>query len=113
MAKEPILEPSPSGVPRPRRHRHGGEGENQQGQGLAPAAQGATRLPSGHPEGYLEAFAQIYADAADLVAANGEGRAPDLLAAATPGIDAGVRGVRFIEAAVASHRGDSAWTPIA
>jgi hypothetical protein len=83
------------------------------GPDLSPAAVRATRLPAGHPEGYLEAFAQIYADAAELVRAHGEGRAPDPLAKLVPQIADGVRGVRFIEAAVDSHRRDGAWTPLA
>jgi len=83
------------------------------GPGLSPASQRATRLPAGHPEGYLEAFAQIYADAAELVSAHIEGRTPDPLAAVVPQIMDGVRGVRFVEAAVASHRQDAAWLSIA
>lgn len=81
------------------------------GPGVSAAAQRATRIPAGHPEGYLEGFAQIYSDAAELVRAHGEGRAADPLATA-PGIDDGVRGVKFIEAAVASSRNNGAWTPI-
>jgi len=80
------------------------------GQGLSPAAQRATRLPPGHPEGYLEAFAQIYTDAAELVRANREKRKPDPLATLAPGVEDGVRGVRFIEAAIASHASNGAWT---
>jgi predicted dehydrogenase len=79
------------------------------GQGLSPEAQRATRLPAGHPEGYLEAFAQIYTDAAELVSARLEGRAPDRLALGVPGVLDGLRGVRFIEAAVESHHRDAAW----
>ncbi|MDB5453306.1 MAG: oxidoreductase [Caulobacteraceae bacterium] len=82
------------------------------GPGLSPEAVASARLPAGHPEGYLEAFAQIYADAAELVRAHRDGRAPDPLARLVPGVADGVRGVRFIEAAVASHQSDSKWTPI-
>ncbi len=71
------------------------------GPGLSPSAQAATRIPAGHPEGYLEGFAQIYADAADLI---GGGSAPML-----PGIQDGVDGMRFIEAAVASAAADGRW----
>lgn len=80
------------------------------GQGLSPAAQRATRLPPGHPEGYLEAFAQIYVDAAELVRAYKEKRKPDPLATLVPGVEDGVRGVRFIEAAIASNGKNGAWT---
>ncbi len=82
------------------------------GPGLSASANRATRLPGGHPEGYLEGFAQIYSDAAELVQAHIERRAPDPLAKLAPGIDDGVRGVRFIEAAVASHKNSGAWTPV-
>ena len=78
--------------------------------GLGASAQRATRLPSGHPEGYLEAFAQIYADAAELLWAWKEGRAPDPAAQLVPGVDEGVRGVAFIAAVVESSRHDAAWT---
>jgi predicted dehydrogenase len=74
------------------------------GPGLSPAAMAASRIPAGHPEGYLEGFAQIYADAADLI---GGGSAPML-----PGIRDGVDGVRFIEAAVASAAADGRWTAL-
>jgi predicted dehydrogenase len=80
------------------------------GPGLWPAADRATRVPGGHPEGYLEAFAQIYADAAELVRAHVEGRAPHPLALLAPGVDDGVRGVAFIEAAVMSSSDGGAFT---
>jgi predicted dehydrogenase len=89
----------------PRRLRRGGAG-------AGPAAQHATRLPGGHPEGYLEGFAQIYADAAELVQAWRDRRLPDAQATAAPGVAAGVRGVRFIEAAVRSNAANAAWTSL-
>lgn len=69
----------------------------------------ATRVPSGHPEGYIEAFAQIYRDIADLVAAS-EGRA-ELTPSArlVPTAKDGLRGVQFIHAAVESSRRNAAW----
>jgi predicted dehydrogenase len=82
------------------------------GPGLSADAAAATRLPAGHPEGYLEGFAQIYADAAELVSAHCEGRAPNALARLAPGIADGVEGVAFIEAVVKSHAADGAWTGI-
>lgn len=60
-----------------------------------------TRIPPGHPEGYLEAFATIYDEIADAIA--GEDR--PLL----PGIEAGLEGMWFIEAAMASAQADGAW----
>ena len=49
------------------------------------AARHATRVPAGHPEGYLEAFAQVYRDAAELVLARIEGRSADAAARSTSG----------------------------
>ena len=82
------------------------------GAGSGPAAAHASRIPSGHPEGYLEAFAQLYRDFAEQVTARREGRAPDPASLLVPGIEAGVRGMRFIAAAVASSAADSAWRAI-
>lgn len=94
-----FLRYTPLGEP-PRILRRGGPG-------LSAAAQAATRIPAGHPEGYLEGFAQIYADAADLIAAHRAGKpAP---ATDVPGVSAGVEGVRFIEASVRSAAADGRW----
>lgn len=82
------------------------------GAGVSAAATHATRVPGGHPEGYLEGFAQIYTDAAELVAAHIEKRAPRAFAKLAPGVEDGVRGVKFIEAAVASSGNNGAWTPV-
>lgn len=82
------------------------------GPGLSPAAAQATRLPAGHPEGYLEGFAQIYADAADLVAARRAGQAPPAHLSGLPGLADGVDGLRFITAAVRSAAADGAWVPL-
>lgn len=79
---------------------------------LSAAAQHATRIPSGHPEGYLEAFAQLYRDAAEQILAMQEGRAPDPLCCATPTVEDGLRGMRFVAAAVASSRAGGAWTAL-
>lgn len=66
----------------------------------------ATRLPGGHPEGYLEAFAVLYREFADWLEA---WRASKAEAPATlPGIRAGVRGMRFIERAIESNK-SGAW----
>jgi predicted dehydrogenase len=72
----------------------------------------ATRVPGGHPEGYLEGFAQVYTDAAELILAAEAGRAPNPEAAKVPTVQDGVRGVRFIAAAVASGQANSAWTKL-
>ncbi len=79
------------------------------GPGLSAAANAATRIPAGHPEGYLEGFAQIYADAAERVRAWKERRAPDAQTRGLPGVEDGVEGVRFIDAAVRSAAADGRW----
>jgi predicted dehydrogenase len=79
---------------------------------LSPAAQHASRLWPGHPEGFLEAFANLYADAADAILAQEAGVALDPLAASAPGVEDGVMGMRFIEAAVASHAAGGKWTAV-
>ena len=82
------------------------------GPSAGPAARHATRIPAGHPEGYLEAFAQLYEDAAALIRAHQAGREPDPEATLLPDVMDGLRGVRFIDAAIRSSRGDAAWTSI-
>jgi predicted dehydrogenase len=72
----------------------------------------ATRVPAGHPEGYIEAFAQLYLDIAELIDATNEGRPPAGSALLVPSVDDGGRGVRFIHAAVNSSRCDSAWVDV-
>jgi predicted dehydrogenase len=80
------------------------------GVGVGPAAASATRIPSGHPEGYIEAFAQVYRDIAELITAANEETAPSANALLVPTVKDGVRGVRFVHAAVESSRRDAAWT---
>jgi predicted dehydrogenase len=79
------------------------------GHGAGDAAGRATRIPSGHPEGYLEGFAQLYKDIAEQLHALWQGRAPDPLACCVPNVLDGVRGMKFIEAAVESSRADGRW----
>ncbi|WP_454019926.1 Gfo/Idh/MocA family protein [Azospirillum sp. Marseille-Q6669] len=95
---------SPLGEP-PRTITRGGPGSDG-------AAAHATRIPSGHPEGYLEGFAQIYRDTADLIVARMGGAAAGEQAALVPTVRDGVRGVRFIHAAVESSRRDAAWVEL-
>jgi predicted dehydrogenase len=73
---------------------------------LGLAARAATRLPSGHPEGFIEAFANLYGDFADAVAA---GRRD---AGLVPGIAEGVRGMAFVETAVAASRDGKGWVAL-
>lgn len=64
---------------------------------LSAPAQAASRIPTGHPEGFIEAFANLYRDFADAIA---EGRPS---ADPVPGIAEGVRGIAFVETAVAAN----------
>ena len=77
--------------------------------GLPASALGATRVPAGHPEGYLEAFAQIYRDFAADVRDRQSGRAA---LDRVPGLDDGVRSMEFVEAVLASSHRDSAWVAL-
>ena len=70
---------------------------------LGADARAVTRLPGGHPEGYIEAFAVLYREFADALIAWRAGK-PDPLPATLPGIMAGVRGMRFVERAIESNR---------
>jgi predicted dehydrogenase len=79
------------------------------GAGAGPVAGRVTRIPAGHPEGYLEGFANLYSDAAELIWAKLEGREPDPGATLVPTVRDGVAGVRFIEAVVESSRNGGAW----
>jgi predicted dehydrogenase len=72
----------------------------------------STRIPPGHPEGYFEAFAQLYKDLAELVRARLEERAPDELASLLPTCADGLAGVQFIDAALRSARHASVWTQL-
>ncbi len=80
------------------------------GSGTGAAAGHATRIPAGHPEGYLEGFAQLYRDVAEQIAARWQGRAPDAMACSVPTVEDGALGMKFIEAVVASSRAEGRWT---
>ncbi len=67
------------------------------------------RVPAGHPEGYLEAFAQLYTDAAEQIVARWEGRAPSARSLLLPTVEEGAAGMKFIEAALESNRLNGAW----
>jgi predicted dehydrogenase len=79
---------------------------------LGKAAAAATRTPPGHPEGYLEAFANIYRNFANHLAAVLDNQPPDPLTMDYPNIEDAVRGMAFIEAAVASSKANAAWTKL-
>ncbi len=83
------------------------------GAGAGAVAGRVTRIPPGHPEGYLEGFANLYSDAAEQIWAAIEGREADPAAMLTPTVLDGVRGVKFIEAAVESSRKGGVWVKAA
>ncbi|KAB0676419.1 Gfo/Idh/MocA family protein [Aureimonas leprariae] len=81
------------------------------GAGAGPEAARVTRIPPGHPEGYLEGFATIYREAAAAIRAadRGEG-VPD--GVVFPSVSDGVRAMRFITACVESSKADGRWTKL-
>ncbi|PZO82439.1 MAG: oxidoreductase [Mesorhizobium amorphae] len=81
------------------------------GAGVLPSAARMARVPAGHPEGYLEGFANIYAEAARAIRAARSGAEPnaDVL---YPTVQDGVEGVAFVEACVRSSNADGAWTKL-
>ena len=81
------------------------------GAGAGAAAGRVTRVPSGHPEGYLEAFATIYTEAAHAINARKKGKTVDK-AVVYPTVDDGVKGVAFVEACVASSKKNGAWVKV-
>ena len=78
------------------------------GAGAGNAAARVTRVPPGHPEGYLEGFANIYAEAARAIIAAREGNRPDP-DVTFPTVQDGVKGMAFIEACVKSSARNAAW----
>jgi predicted dehydrogenase len=74
------------------------------GPGLKPEARRAERIAIGHPEGYQEAFAVLYADAAEAIVARKQGRQPNRLALDFPTVLDGAHTLKFIDAAVESSR---------
>jgi predicted dehydrogenase len=95
---------TPLGAPRYRLTR-GGPGTGE-------AAARVSRIPAGHPEGYLEGFANIYAEAARAIIARRNGVAVDS-AVTFPGLREGLEGVAFVDACVRSSAKNAAWTRLA
>ena len=81
------------------------------GAGTGPEAARLTRIPSGHPEGYLEGFANIYAEAARAIIARRDGSPLDP-ATTFPGLKEGLEGVAFVDACVRSSKRNGAWTTL-
>ncbi len=89
-------------------------GQNRQtvtrnGAGADAANKRMSRVPGGHPEGYLEGFANIYAEAAAAILAAREGR-PSPAEVLFPSVRDGVKGLAFIDAAVRSSQAGAVWT---
>lgn len=81
------------------------------GAGAGDAAARVSRIPPGHPEGYLEAFATIYAEAASAILAARDGEAaPD--GVVYPTVRDGLKGVQFVSACVKSSARNAAWVPL-
>ena len=80
--------------------------------GNSPAAAHASRIPAGHPEGYLEAFAQLYTDLAEQISARQLGRKPAPLSLLVPNVEDGVEGMRFVSATLESSRRDAQWVDL-
>lgn len=77
---------------------------------LCAAAQKASRIPAGHPEAFLEAFANVYVGAAEAIHAKLENRALNPLEGDYPTLEDGARGVKFIERTVQSAASSQKWT---
>ena len=76
---------------------------------LSSAAKRATRIAAGAPEGFFEAFATLYRDYADILAARQAGEVPDPLALWAPMVEEGARGIAFVGAALNSHSEGGRW----
>ncbi len=76
---------------------------------LYPETQAHTRIPAGHPEGYLEAFANIYRNFARCVRAREQGQVPDPLFSDFPTVQDGVRGMLFIDRVIESGKSHQKW----
>jgi predicted dehydrogenase len=81
------------------------------GAGAGATAQRVTRVPPGHPEGYLEGFANIYTEVARAIRARRDGKKA-AKEVAFPGLEDGAAGVEFIEAAVKSSKANSRWVKV-
>jgi len=76
---------------------------------LCLAAQRGNRIPTGHPEGFIEGFANIYRNIADTLQARKEGREPTEIEMDFPDVNDGLDGMRFIETVVESNKSNLKW----
>ena len=82
------------------------------GHGLCDEAVRVTRVPAGHPEGYLEGFANVYSDIADALLQCKAGASPASVMKLIPDIDVGVSGMKFISSVIASSKENGKWTKL-
>src|SRR5262245_33876252 len=80
---------------------------------LGATAGAATRIPSGHPEGYLEGFANLYRSAYDAMILRAEGKPYEKTNTIYPNVNDGLEGMYFITQCVASSKQNGAWLPLA
>ncbi|MCH7403140.1 Gfo/Idh/MocA family protein [Belliella kenyensis] len=79
---------------------------------LSSLAQENTRTPAGHPEGYIEAFANIYRNFARCIVAKQKGQQPKKEWLDYPGAEDGIRGMAFVQHVLDSAESDMKWTPL-
>ncbi|MEQ8688490.1 MAG: Gfo/Idh/MocA family oxidoreductase, partial [Imperialibacter sp.] len=79
---------------------------------MGTVAQANTRTPAGHPEGYLEAFGNIYKNFAKTVQARIDGKKPDPINLDFPTVEDGVRGMKFIDAVIESGDAGAKWVKL-
>ncbi len=92
---------------RPTQHYRTGVGD------LYQAATSATRLPPGHPEGYLEAFANVYKNVATCIQAKIANKKPNSLHLDFPTVADGLRGMEFVNKVIESGKSDKKWIAMA
>jgi len=83
------------------------------GVGLHEAANRVSRIAIGHPEGYREAFANLYTDLAEVIIARQTNTVVNPLARYFPSIEEGAQGVKFVQAALTSHQKNGQWVTLA
>ncbi|MBU1816702.1 MAG: gfo/Idh/MocA family oxidoreductase, partial [Gammaproteobacteria bacterium] len=79
---------------------------------LSESAQRAGRIPAGHPEAFIEAFANVYLGVAADIRARQSGTTADPIAADYPSVEDGAQGVRFIEKVLESAASERKWTAL-
>ncbi|NQZ31782.1 MAG: Gfo/Idh/MocA family oxidoreductase [Oceanospirillaceae bacterium] len=82
------------------------------GHGISDVANRVSRTPAGHPEGYLEGFANLYSDIADALILHNKGEPIPAELQLIPGIKEGVAGLQFVESVVESSKNNSQWVSL-